>query len=80
MRFFASHCLRYARSVRPFTDRMASYFLIYRSFENTNSVFVKTFITAPIAAFPKRMARRIRRGVKKIVSRGNDRLAADTSH
>jgi len=80
MQFFANHCLRYARSVEPLSQRLASYHLIYRSFENTNSVFLRAFIKEPIVGFPKRMLKRIRRGAKRIVSRGNDRLATDTSH
>lgn len=59
-RFFARHCLEYARAVPAFSDRMTAYRFVHGSFDHTGPLFFDVFVTNPAASFLKRGMRRLR--------------------
>jgi glycosyltransferase involved in cell wall biosynthesis len=59
--FFARHCLDRARWVASLRERWVAYYIVYRSFDHTTSVFLHAFVTRPTRKLFRRGLRGLRR-------------------
>ncbi len=60
-RFFAKHCLEYARGVPSLGGRLTAYRFVHRSFDHTGPLFFEVFVTKPTVSFLKRGLKRLKR-------------------
>jgi len=59
LKFFTGHCYGYAKTVKPFKERVSAYYIIYKSFDYSSSFFLNKWVMQPTTSFIKRVARKL---------------------